>query len=415
MKRRSWIILAAVLAAILMIALVGSWVTPSYQLEKNLHAGKINKMANYLNEKYGYSVSSSHCTYFRSEDYSYHDAFLYGTDYDIPHIAIFDYNGKYITVTDRNGFLGDDAQLEELNGLICDYFEQTLGLRPQFVELWSFSDDLSYNRILFHHYNEKLTAENIAEFMEYIWNSANDYKMLFYFRAEGDLDTQLEEITTRLYALRQYENLKSLRFYVSDMENMIVHYKTPGVHLQTAEENAREPDEGYIWGNYHVINDVEHHYPISEAAVYQVAEFNTFLRGGYCVLNRGYGAAFGNREIQEVNHFGVVDLSDRALAGYLKEMVSYGQYRGHTVLFRAGEDAAVSALTVADGTKYCWDFRWGSGPVELYTCKHGRLMELKTAYDCGYLSPEDMDQILQTHKEYFAQHHSWDYDSVFTE
>ena len=46
MKRRSWILLAAVLAVILMIALVGSWITPPYQIEKNLRTGKINKTAN---------------------------------------------------------------------------------------------------------------------------------------------------------------------------------------------------------------------------------------------------------------------------------------------------------------------------------------------------------------------------------
>lgn len=409
MNKKKWIILAAILILVVVIIVIALFTTPEYKKENTFRIGKIDKMAAYLNEKYGYSVTAADCIYFRKEDYSYHDAFLYGTTYDVPNIAIFDYNGKYITVTDRSGFLGDDAQLEELNGLICGYFEETLDIKAEFVELWSISGGISYNHVLFHSYNQKLTQENIAQFMECIWSSEADYKLIFYFKAEENLDQQLDHITTKLYSLCQYENLRSLRFYVSDMEDLIVHYKNPAVHLQTAEENARESDEGYIWGNYHVINDVEHHYPISEAAVYQVTEFNTFLCGGYCKLDRGYGAAFGDREIQTVNHFGVVDLSDAALAGYLEEMVSYGEYRGYTVLFREGPAEALSHLTIADGDKYRWTFHWTTGPVEIYAFKHGRLLELKTAYECGYLSPDDMDQILQAHKDYYAQRYNSDY------
>lgn len=412
MNKKNRIILAAILMLVLAIIVIAQFTTPEYQKENVFCAGKISEMANYLNAKYACHVTVDDCVYFRKEDYSYHDAFLHGTTYDIPNIAIFDYNGKCITVTDRNGFFGDDAQLEELNRLLCGYFEELTGLETAFVEVRLASNgnikDATLNQILHHQFNEKLTPENIGEFVAYIWDT-DWLELIFYYQVGEDLEQQVQQITQQLYQFSKHSNVRSMRFYITDMEQLSIYYQVPRVHTQSSDENGRESDEKYIWGHYHVVNDVEHHYPISEAAVYQVKEFNSFLIGGYCKLDRGYGAAFGNREIQTVNHFGVVDLSDAALAGYLEEMVSYGQYRGYTVLFREGTTEALSQLTIADGDKYRWTFHWTPGPVELYAFKHGRLLELETAYECGYLSPDDMDQILQAHKDHYAQHYNSDY------
>lgn len=414
MKKKYWILLILVTVALIIFGVGMHILYPVTGNGAGLSAVKINEMVKYLNEKYGMELSAKQCVYSRREDYTYHDAFLYGTTYDVPNIAIFENDGSYITVTDRNGFLSDDGQLEELNSLLVGYFEDQTGLNIEFVEVRTASNgnitDPTLNRILHHSFNEKLTEENIGQFVELIWNDSELWlELIFYFEADEEIETQLQQITQQLGQFRKYSTLKSLRFFISDMEDLNIYYKTPVVHLQTGDENERESDERYIWGHYHVVNDVEHHYPIGENAYYQDVVYNSFVAGGYCMLE-GYSGGFGDREVKTINQFGVVDLSDDALAGYLEEMQSYGIYRGYTILFRSGSDAGVSDLTIVDGDKYRWCFRWGTGPVELFAFKHGRLWELKTAYDCGYINYEDMDAILEKHREYFAEHHDWDYN-----
>lgn len=371
-------------------------------------------MAEHLNEKYGYHLTAADCTYFREEDYSYHPAFLYGTTYDVPYIGIFQKDGKYITVTDREGLFGDDHQLEELNVLLCDYFGDLLGTRPVFVEVRLASNgnikDVVLNRLLHYFFTEKLTAGNIEQFVEYFW-TVDRLEMIFYYSAEEDLDAQLLRITKELDPLSKHSKLVSLRFYITDMKHLIIHYYTPRVHLQSGDESEQESDAGYVWGHYHVVNDVEHYYPSGGNTYYDGLKFNSFLAGGAELLDRGYSPGFGNREKKKIRTFAVVDLSDHKLQEYLEDMVSYGQFRGYTILFQTVDDAEVDTLTIAEGDKYRWDFKWGSGEVQIYAFKHGRLFDLETAFNCGYLSPEDMDAILQKHKEHFATVHDWDYDA----
>ena len=71
-------------------------------------------------------------------------------------------------------------------------------------------------------------------------------------------------------------------------------------------------------------NDVEHFYPAGESGYYQNVTTNRFLAGGFCILDRGYSGGFGDRPVEKINGFGVVDLADAALLEqYSQEMVSY--------------------------------------------------------------------------------------------
>ena len=369
----------------------------------------------YLKEKYGYDVKSLSCIYARTADDSWHgDRLGFGQNFDVPNIAIYDYEGRHIVVTERDGFFGDDAQLEELNVLLSAYFSKLTGLDTAFVEVRRSHNgnikDETLNELLHHSFNEKLTEENIGQFVDLLWQ-VDSLELIFYFKPADDITAQVRRITTALRPLDIHTNLESLRFYILADEALNIHYTPPRALTQTDDENSREPDEGYIWGHYHVTNDVEHFYPAGESSYYQNVTLNRFLVGGFCILDRGYSGVFGNRPVEKINDFGVVDLSDKTLLEqYLQEMVSYGQHRGYTILFRAGEEGDFAKLTIADGDKYAWDFRWGGGPVELYAFKHGQLLDLKTAYDCAYLSPVDMERIFQTHKAHFQENHKWNYD-----
>ena len=411
MKRIFWIVLALILTIGVLAFAAWQAYTPGDDL---FRPSKINEMAEYLNKKYGYDVSVADCTYFRKEDYSYHDAFPSGITYDVPNIAIFDYQGKRITVTDRNGFMGDDVQLGDIEDLFLpDYFTERTGIETAYVEVRrSYNGNIkdeTLNELLHHTFNIKITPENVEEFVQLLWE-VDSLELIFYYKPTEDIDTQVQKITHELGFLQNHSNLENLRFYITADKYLRISNHSGRVGSQTEDENNRESDEGYVWAHAHVGNEVEHYYPASESSYYYDAQLNSFVVGGYCMLDRGYSGGFGNRDVTKINNFGVVDLSDAKLEEYLQEMVNYGQYRGYTVLFRAGEaEGLANKITIADGDK-AWNFRWGSGPIELYTFKHGRLLELKTAYECGYLSPADMDSILQVHKENFSSKHNCNYE-----
>lgn len=396
-----WMILVAVMAVAIFAVVIHAVANPF-----SVTSGKqITKMAQYLNDKYGFSLTKEDCTYFREEDYTYHDAFLYGTTYDVPNIAIFRYEDKYITVTDRNGFISDDAQLGELNELLCGYFEERTGLDIAFVEVRNETNgntkDETLNAYLHHSFNHKLTSENIGEFADGLLNGDfQSMELLFYFTAQPDALQQLNQITMKLGQLKGIRNGKSIRFYITDMQQLNVHYFEPKVLRQTGNENSREADEGYIWGHYHVVNSVEHHYPVSESSYYQDVQYNTFLYGG--AYQSGGSAGFGNREIKMMNGFAVVDLSQNKLQEYMNYMHSYGDYRDMTILMEVGDGDSTSEVIIGR-ERYQWNFQWNCGSIRLYAFKLGSLIDLQTAWDCGYLSPDDMDQILKDHVAYLAQ------------
>lgn len=414
MKRIFWIALALILTIGVLTFAAWRAFSPGDDL---FRPSKINEMAEYLNEKYGYDVSIADCTYFRKEDYSYHDAFPSGITYDVPNIAIFNYQGKRITVTDRNGFMGDDVQLGDIQYLFLpDYFTERTGIETAYVEVRrSYNGNIkdeTLNELLHHTFNKKITPENVEEFVQLLWE-VDSLELIFYYKPTEDIDTQVQKITRELGFLQNHSNLENLRFYITTDKYLRINNYSGRVGSQTANENNRESDESYVWAHAYVGNEVEYHYSASESSYYFDAQLNSFVVGGYCMLDRGYSGGFGNRDVTQINNFGVVDLSDAKLEEYLQEMVNYGQYRGYTVLFRAGEaEGLANKITIADGTKYNWTFRWGNGPIELYTFKHGRLLELKTAYECGYLSPDDMDAILQVHKDHFGKYYIGGYEAA---
>lgn len=393
MKRKHWMTIGIV-AAVLIFYIAIAVFAGNGQLSPDTR--QIDQMAQYLNEKYGYSVTKEDCTYFREADYSWHKGLIKGTKYDVPNIAIFEFDGKTVVTTERNGFYGDDGQLKELDDLLCGYFRELTGLDITYVDFAEFID-WPKNEILHHDYNGLLNENTIHNYMDAAWQKYTRLHLIFYFTAEENLDQQVDEITRGLAALRSQESLSGMTFYITDMEKLNVQYMEPWVFGQSEDRNAYEISEEYVWGSYHVVNDVENLYPARENHRFYNVAFNSFVRGGSW-QNKG-DCGFKNWETEMVNDFAVADLSDAALEGYLQEMVSYGQYRGYTVLFKAGDDKRFPKLTIKEGN-YKWEFIWETGPVELYAFKHGKLRTLEDVYDTGRLGIAEMDAILERHKEH---------------
>ena len=394
-----------IVAFVLIIVLVvGAMIQMAFPGALN---GKAIKMVEYLNEKYGYNVSAYQCIYFRNEDYSFHGGLVGGTTYDIPYIGIFEYEGRYITVADTHGFMGDDNQLDEVSDLLCSHFEETLGISPFRVELW---DGMSFNEVLLRKFNERLTPENIGGYMQKILDSEEETRMLLYFHAEEDIDRQIEEITAQFSRFRGNTGLSSIGFYITDMEEPEILEMEASVHWQEDYRNEDESAIGYICRYSMLVNAVEHYYQwgsvVGERIDQEKLYNNTFLKGGSIAFTNRHDIGFGSREVMYSNGFRVVDLSDNALEGYLEEMVSYGEFRGYTILFRAGEGVAEDVLRIQAGDKYLWEFKWDSGPLELYAFRDGWLQELKEVYKCGLMSADDMDLILEEHEEYYEEQHS---------
>ena len=321
MKRNVWVLMILTVFVLGLLLGVALLFVPNENFSDDLRRRKIKDMTEYLNEKYGYEIVTDDCIYFREEDHSWHgDALGFGRTYDVPYIAVFDYQGKKIIVTDRDGFMGDDNQLEEVNQLLSAYFSQSTGLETAFVEVRISHNgnikDETLNRLLHHSFNEKLTQENIEQFVHLLLEQS-DLELIFYYYPMEDILAQIEQITTALYPLSEHSNLEQLRFYILADDNLQVYYAQPWVMTQTEEENLQQSDESYIWGHYHVPNDVEYFYPTGSSAYYQDVEFNDFLAAGFCKLDRGYSGGFGNREVEEINGFGVVDLSGDQLEAFL--------------------------------------------------------------------------------------------------
>ena len=305
--KKKWIVIVVLIA----VALTCLFLTRDREMTQRQKTEKIVQMAQFLNDKYGYDLSAEDCVYFREEDYDAH-GYLKKIRYDIPHIAIFQHGDERITVTDRNGFIGDDGQLSQLPQLLCGYFEEIIGLPIVYVEVRQPSNpyrDVTLNKILHRYMNEKLTSENIDTFMDLVWNNYSSLQLIIYFQAEENLEAQLDQITRKLGVLKRYQNLKDLRFYVTEQEALEIFYAEPRVLQQGEAYNNTEGFEDYVQGAYHVINPIQFYYPDTPVDINR--EANAFLYGGCCVMDRGYSVFFyTDREVTKVNNFTIVDLRD---------------------------------------------------------------------------------------------------------
>lgn len=293
MKKKHLILLTFVLLAVVTVSIALQLLFPQTSINL-LNTGKIKEMAEHLNKKYGYSFSAEDCFYFREEDYTFHgDAFGFGKTYNIPNIAAFQIDGRTIVVSDRNGFISDDGQLDELNQLLCEYFEDLTGLRPEYVAIRNSGNgndtDFTVNHILQYQFNQRITAENVVAFMDCVWNT-EDLELVFYFAQQEDTQLQLEQITTELKKLGSQVHLRSLQFYIRRADKKLnIVYRQPDLNTEYLEYNSSNDHyDDYKFAFYYVGDDY-HQLP------------QTYTYAGVCQLGRSYDKGFGSYESELYN------------------------------------------------------------------------------------------------------------------
>lgn len=300
-------IAVALLMAVLITLLAGCGASDPMLL----HQKQISKMAQFVNEKYGLTFTASDCTYFREEDYEWHgDRLGFGQQYEIPYVAIFEKDGKRITVTDRKGFISDDGQLPELNEWMCGYFEEMTGLDIAFVEVREISNgnivDRTLNHILQYDFNARITEENIDDFMDKVFNCGRKLELLFYFREEADFASQREVITTKLKAVGSSTKVARVTFFTMDAtQELEVYFSKPLMNEENIKNSSDDTTDPYKFGHYHVPNAYIHHYPEGSASRYQDVTFITILHGGAYSFTKSYSAGLGKYVTEEYNGWSI--------------------------------------------------------------------------------------------------------------
>ena len=84
----------------------------------------------------------------------------------------------------------------------------------------------------------------------------------------------------------------------------------------------------------------------------------------------------------------------------------YGTFSDYVIFMQAGAGCAISEVEIGGRM-----FRWGMYPLVFYAYRNGETFTLQEVYEAGNITEEDLDTILQRHKEYFATVHHWNYDT----
>lgn len=237
---------------------------------------EIEKMAEYISNKYNEKFYADECIYYKEEDYEFHgDIFGNGKDYNIPYIAIFEKNNEQITVVDRKGKVSDDRQLKDLNNIISNYFSNVVGCKIDFVQIKevhkSGNYDIVINDYIQNHFNDLITNTNIEEFIKGILKEDN-LELIFFLKDTDNREQLIDTITTNLNYLKENENIKKVQFYIYDKnEDLVIN----------CFEKRLEKDyyDEYKFDYYYVVT--------------KSGENNTFLTTGTMNLDRGYGSGKG--------------------------------------------------------------------------------------------------------------------------
>ena len=299
MVRKYWKIIVLILAILALAFAIARLIAPNSVSANVHHTGQINKMAQHLNEKYGYSVTADDCFYFREEDYSWHGDMLgYGKTYNIPYIAAFRVEGEEIVVADRKGVISDNGQLDEISDLLCAYYGQIVDLNIEYISIRYPGNgnavDTMINHILQYSFPQKITPENVQDFMECVFDT-DDVELTFYFCEEEDIQAQVNEITTKLRSLAaDHPNLQKLQFYIRKKDVPLdLRYAQPDLNTEYLEYNtSSDHSDDYKFGCYYIAKNY-----------YDLVDY--YVRGGICQLGRGQDGGLGSYEQTSINGWNV--------------------------------------------------------------------------------------------------------------
>ena len=222
---------------------------------------EINKMVDFLNNKYNLNIKSNSCVYYREQDYSRHtDIFGNGGTFDIPYLAVFNYNDEPITVADRKGFISDNKQLMEIYDLLIDYYYKKTGIKFDFIEFSksysgkSIGNSNIINSILQTKFNSLITDLNIEQFLDYILKEPDLY-ISFYINDSyiDDKETLIYDLTNKLMYLKDYTNIEILEVNGHE-EPLDIKYKK--INFPSEQKNygisSEDIYDSYKFGVYYV-------------------------------------------------------------------------------------------------------------------------------------------------------------------
>lgn len=260
---------------------------------------KLVEMVNYLNNKYDTDFTVSDNIYYREENYEDDGGWFYSEYYNIPYIGIFDNGKEKITVADRKGILSDNAQIDEINYLVADYYSDITGVDIEYVhikERYSDLEDNHINMVLQNGFNEIITKDNVDLFMKDVFKG-ECVELLFYVKEGEDREEQLNLLTSNLSFLER-ENIDNIAiyFYKSDEDLIIEEKKLDLYGDHKYDEIDTEYDDSYDdckFGYYYV--------PNSHETYSNVERENTFTLIAYSLKRNSYGYKYNDKNTRILN------------------------------------------------------------------------------------------------------------------
>ena len=307
MKKKIWTFVFSLLGAFIFIWLILPGLITNGSAGDATQLAKINELAQYLNDKYGYSLTVADCVDYVGEDYDHRGNFFgYGSSSDVPFVAAFIVDGQRILATDRKGFLSDDGQLDELNDLLCGYYTEITGLEGlEYVDIrrssGSIHGDPTAGLVLMRHCNVLLNEENIGEYVDALFENEKYVQITFYFREKEDREAQLDEITQKLAQIDKPENMVILQFYTI-LGDEPLHVTEDRVDLDYVHAELKKNAYDFSYGAYYVTNPYEMYIESEDAFGYR----------GFYPMDRGYPVAgYGayNEYKFDVNGWTMADLT----------------------------------------------------------------------------------------------------------
>lgn len=262
---------------------------------------KLVEMVNYLNNKYDTDFTVSDNIYYREENYEDDGGWFYSEYYNIPYIGIFDNGKEKITVADRKGILSDNAQIDEINYLVADYYSDITGVDIEYVHIKDRCSDLEDNHInmlLQNGFNEIITKDNVDLFMKDVFKG-ECVELLFYVKDSEDREEQLNLLTSNLSFLER-ENIDNIAiyFYKSDEDLIIEEKKLDLYGDHKYDEIDTEYDDSYDdckFGYYYV--------PNSHETYGNVERENTFTLIAYSLKRNSYGYKYNDKNTRLLNEW----------------------------------------------------------------------------------------------------------------
>lgn len=263
---------------------------------------KIEKMVNYINDKYDAEYTVEDNSFYR--EYKYDEVEMAPKKHNDFYIGTFDNGEESITVSvNKDNFLSDNAQIKDISYLIRDYYSDIVGIDIEYVVIknkdGNYEDDLINNTLQFK-FNDLITRDNIGEFIDELLNN-NDVEMIFYVKDSNNRNDLLEVLIDKLSYLENMDNIQGLSIYLyNSKEELIIQenyielygdYLYDEVHLNYYAAN--------MFGFVYVPNSIE----FSE----EFKEENTFVTIAFSNKKYAQGYKYEDKEVKTIKDWTIYD------------------------------------------------------------------------------------------------------------